>query len=178
MRSVLSLLWYAALVAGTWHVFSIGRSATRHPSALDRARVSARALGIAGVLIWCSFLLGEARQEFGLAGGWPGVMGWLGLFGTAAISAVLIVGPLWMPRWLLAGSPGPVRCTAAALVGGAVTVFAFACVAAAAVMFLFANSAAEWARAMFGIALPLGALMVVATTLSATARIAAADRRG
>jgi hypothetical protein len=178
MRAVLSLLWYLALAAGTWHVFTIGRSATRHPAPLDRARVAAHALGVAGLVIWCSFVLDEARRTIGYGNdGWADPMNWLGLLGTAAISAVPIIAPLWTPRWLLTGQPGTARCTAAALVGGAVTVFAFACIAIAGVMFLFADTASEWARAMLGVALPLGALMLVSMTLSATARLAATDRR-
>ena len=178
MRTVFSLLWYAALVAGTWYVFVIGRSATSQSALLDRARVAARALGVGGVVLWWSFLLEEARHEFGLSGGWPDTMSWLGLVGTAALSAVPIIAPLWTPRWLLTGRPGAARCVAAAFVGGAVTLFGFLCLVYAGVMSLVAETAAEWMRAMLGIALPVGALMLVSTTLSVTARRAASERRG
>jgi hypothetical protein len=170
LRSALSLLlsalWYATLAAGAWHVFMHGRAAARDRDVRTQARRAARGFGVAGLVLWAYFFLDEARRTVGYDPTQVGIMGWLGLLGTALISAVLLLVPFWMPHFLLRGEPGPLRRGLVALIAWAVLLFAVACMLIAPVMTLFASSFGEWLRTVVTIALPLAVLAFVAKILA------------
>ena len=169
-RFLATAIWYAILAYGTWRALSFARQARQRPQPIDQARGAAHALGVAGVMLWCYAVRDEARAAIDLWSFPPDVMTWLGLLGASIIWGLLLLTPMWLPYWLLAGRPGSMRCSGAAILATLVSVFAGACIAISPFMLGFSNSIGEFLGTLAGIAIPLLVLIVIASTTATLAR--------
>ena len=159
------LLWRALTVAGTLALFFAWRHSRTLPDPLARARLAALCLAITATAVWSAIVLKEVLDFFGKSPTPPLILLGMRVAYQAVVYGLALLVPGWLPRLLLAGTPGPGRARMVMALGG-VTLFILAVVMVTAGMLtLFASSLREWLEGMFDVGIPVLMIALVALTM-------------
>jgi len=161
----LDLLWRVFTVAGTIGVFFVWRYVRTLPNPLARARAAALALAIMASAIWTAILLDEVVRWAVKSPPPPVLILAMRLTWHGAIYGLALLVPGWLPRLLLAGTPGPSRARLVALLGGFTLVLLAMIMVTTGMLTLFAASAREWLEGLFDVGIPLMMVALIALTM-------------
>jgi hypothetical protein len=161
----LDLLWRGLTVAGTLALFFAWRHSRTLPDPLVRARLAALCLAITATAVWSAIVLNEVLDFFAKSPAPPLILLGMRVAYQAVVYGLALLVPGWLPRLLLAGTPGPGRARTVMALGG-VTLFILAVVMVTTGMLtLFANSVREWLEGLFDVGIPVLMIALVALTM-------------
>lgn len=161
----LDLLWRVFTVAGTLGVFLVWRYVRTLPDPLARARAAALALAITASALWTAILLDEVVRWAVKSPPPPVLILAMGLTWHGAIYGLALLVPGWLPRLLLAGTPGPSRARFVVLFGGFTLFLLASIMVTTGMLTLFAASAREWLEGLFDVGIPVLMVALVALTM-------------
>jgi hypothetical protein len=161
----IDLLWRVLTVAGTVGVFLVWRHVRTLPDPLARARAAALALAITASAMWTAMLLDEVIRWAVKSPPPPLLILAMRLTWQGAIYGLALLVPGWLPRLLLAGTPGPSRARLVVVLGSFTLFLLASIMVTTGMLTLFAASVREWLEGLFDVGIPLLMVGLVALTM-------------